>query len=161
MYIRFRRFRPVLDNGVPQVWNWMKNWIIMRPRNTVFFLSFVPKIAGFYAAIQTVENYVYLGLRVKCRRIVNSLTRSSLPLIDRERTDARHSPWRSKQWEYLPYHLFTPPEPRIIFLTHPPTLRRGPIIYAFLPSQATRCNSDFPSSPSVLCKSMRLSCLDI
>jgi hypothetical protein len=37
------------------------------------------------------------SVRVKCRRIVNSLTGSSLPLIDRERTDARHFPRRSKQ----------------------------------------------------------------
>ncbi len=40
----------------------------------------------------------------------------------------------------------------------PPEARpAGPIIYTFLPSQATRYNSDLPSFPSVLCESMSLS----
>ncbi len=51
---------------------------------------------------------IYLGLRVKCRRIVNSLTGSSLPLIDRERTDARHFPRRSKQWEGVSKAAYDP-----------------------------------------------------
>jgi hypothetical protein len=117
-------------------------------------------------AISEIQNYptalflsiiVYLGQRVKCRRIANSRTdRLCCWQVESARRPGI-SLRQYKHWEYPPKRWYSPPEPHsILFPTHPPwggdggrpeARPSGPICYAFLPSRATRYNSDFPSFP--------------
>jgi hypothetical protein len=89
------------------------------------------------------SSFVYLGLRVKCRRIASSRTDRLCCCELGKREERGISLGQYKQWEYPPYCWYSPPEPHIISDTRP----NGPICYAFLPSRATRYNSDFPSFP--------------
>ncbi len=85
------------------------NWRVGGTSNRRSLTLFYTRSLGIVAL------HVYLGLRVKCRRIANSRT-DRLCCWRRGRRAARCVP-------------------------------TGPICYTFLPSRATRYNSDFPSFP--------------